>query len=143
MAILILVLVIRHPILSSTMYGTRHKYTCTSPRHSQKEENLIVIFFLYFALLTNSNRHPLTVMYISAIPIIIIISMLFHWSTAKNQYRKFEKNIPRKGIPWPQSQFPQSCVCGRFIYSHHRSAYSAAGKYADHSMGIYKSLTDT
>ncbi len=32
-----------------------------------------------------------------------------------------------------QSQFPHSCVCERFIYSHHRSAYSAAGKYVDWS----------
>jgi hypothetical protein len=43
------------------------------------------------------------------------------------QYRKFETNIPRKGIARPQSQFPHSCVCERFIYSHDRSAYSAAG----------------
>ncbi len=38
-------------------------------------------------------------------------------------------NIPRKRIAWPQSQFPHSCVCERFIYSHHRSACSFAGKY--------------
>jgi hypothetical protein len=38
--------------------------------------------------------------------------------------------MSRKGIARPQSQFPHSCVCGRFLYSHHRSAYSAAGKYA-------------
>ncbi len=38
--------------------------------------------------------------------------------TAKNQYRKFEANIPRKGIARPQSQFPHSPV-------------SAAGKYLD------------
>jgi hypothetical protein len=31
---------------------------------------------------------------------------------------------------WPQSQFPQSCVCERFIYSNW-SAYSPAGKYVD------------
>ncbi len=47
---------------------------------------------------------------------------------AKNQYRKFETNIPRKGIAPLQSQFwaiyifPVSisplCVCERFIYSH-------------------------
>ncbi len=48
--------------------------------------------------------------------------------TAKNKYRKFEKNIPRKGIAGPQSQFPHSFVCERFIYSHDRSANSAAGK---------------
>jgi hypothetical protein len=49
------------------------------------------------------------------------------------QYRKFETNIPRKGIVRPQSQFPHSCVCERFIYSHDQSAYSAAGKYVDRS----------
>ncbi len=41
--------------------------------------------------------------------------------------RKLVTNIPRKGIAWPRSQFPHSCVCERFIYSHDRSAYSAAG----------------
>ncbi len=46
---------------------------------------------------------------------------------AKNQYWKFETNIPRKGIVRPQSQIPHSCVCERFIYSHDRSAYSGAG----------------
>ncbi len=58
--------------------------------------------------------------------------------TAKTQYRKFETNIPRKGIARAQSQFPHSCVCERFIYSHDRSAYSAAGKYVDRP-----ALTDT
>ncbi len=55
----------------------------------------------------------------------------------KTQYRKFETYIPTKGIvrppPPPQSQFPHSCVCDRFLYSHGRSAYSAAGKYVDRS----------
>jgi hypothetical protein len=54
-----------------------------------------------------------------------IILYLSH--TSKNQNLKFETNIPRKGIARPQSQFPHSCVCERFIYSHDRSAYSAAG----------------
>jgi hypothetical protein len=40
---------------------------------------------------------------------------------AKGQYWKFEKHIPRKGIARPQSQFPHSCVCELFIYSHVRS----------------------
>ncbi len=35
---------------------------------------------------------------------------------AKNQYWKFETNIPRKGIAWPQSKYPHSRVCERFIY---------------------------
>ncbi len=58
------------------------------------------------------------------------------WSvshTAKTQYQKFKTYIPRKGIARPKSQFPHSSVCERFIYSHDRSAYSAAGKYVDRS----------
>ncbi len=62
--------------------------------------------------------------------------------TAKTQYRKFETSIPRKGITWPQSKFPDSCVCVRYLYSHDRSVYSAAGKYVDQSWEN-KSLTDT
>jgi hypothetical protein len=48
--------------------------------------------------------------------------------TAKTQYRKFETNIPKKGIARPQSQFPHSCVCEQSIYFHHLSAYSTAEK---------------
>jgi hypothetical protein len=48
------------------------------------------------------------------------------YTARKNQYRKFETNIPREGIARPQSQFPHSCICERFIYCHDRSAYSAA-----------------
>jgi hypothetical protein len=58
-------------------------------------------------------------------------SLLPH--TAKTQYRKFKTNIPKKGIAQRQFQFPHSWVCEQFIYSHHRSAYSAAGKYVDRS----------
>ncbi len=50
--------------------------------------------------------------------------------TAKTQYRKFETNIPRK-VAGPQSLFPH--LCEWFMYSHDRSAYSAAGKYVDPS----------
>jgi hypothetical protein len=53
--------------------------------------------------------------------------------TAKTQYRKFETNIPRKGIARPQSQLIHSCGCERFIYYHDWSAYFAAGKYVDQS----------
>ena len=53
--------------------------------------------------------------------------------TAKTQYQKFETNIHRKGIARPQFQFPHLCVCERFIYSHDRSSYSAAGKYVNRS----------
>jgi hypothetical protein len=47
--------------------------------------------------------------------------------TAKTKCRKFETNIPRKGISGPQSQFPHSCVCERIIYSHDGSAFSVGG----------------
>ncbi len=57
--------------------------------------------------------------------------------------RKSHLYIPFLGIARPQSEFPHSCVCERFIYSNDRSAYSAAGKYVDRSLGIYESLTDT
>ncbi len=49
----------------------------------------------------------------------------------KDTMPKIRKNIPRKGIARPQSQFPHSCVCDRLIYCQDRSAYSAAGKYVD------------
>ncbi len=54
---------------------------------------------------------------------------------SETQYRKFETNTPRKGIVQPQSQFPHSCVCERFIYSHDRSRQTdaAAGIYVDWS----------
>ncbi len=38
--------------------------------------------------------------------------------------RKSHLAVPRKEVARPQSQFPHSCVCERFIYSHNRSAYS-------------------
>jgi hypothetical protein len=64
--------------------------------------------------------------------------------TAKTQNRKFETYIPIKVIARPQSQFPHSCVCEKFIYSHDWSAYSAAGKYVDRSWKyINSSQTDT
>jgi hypothetical protein len=33
----------------------------------------------------------------------------------KDTISKIQNNIPRKGIVRPQSQFPHSCVCERFI----------------------------
>ncbi len=62
--------------------------------------------------------------------------------TAKTQYRKFETNIPKKGIALPRSQFPHSCACERFIDSHNRSAYSDAGKCVDRSWEINRLLTN-
>jgi hypothetical protein len=42
----------------------------------------------------------------------------------ETQYRKIETNIPRKGIVRPQSQFPHSGVCERFIYSQDQVCYA-------------------
>ncbi len=39
----------------------------------------------------------------------------------------------RKGIARPQSKFPHTCVCERFIYSQDRSTYFPAAEYADRS----------
>ncbi len=47
--------------------------------------------------------------------------------TAKTKCRKFETNIPSKGISGPQSQFPHSGVCEGIIYSYDGSAFSAGG----------------
>jgi hypothetical protein len=65
-----------------------------------------------------------------------------HIHTAKKKCRKLEANIPRKGISGPLSQFPQSYVCERIIYSHDGAAVSARG-ICGPILGIYKSLTDT
>jgi hypothetical protein len=41
------------------------------------------------------------------------------------------KYSQKKNCAWPQSQISHSCICGRFIYSQDRSAYSATGKFMD------------
>jgi hypothetical protein len=53
-------------------------------------------------------------------------------------YRKLEKNIPRKEIARPQSQFLQSYIWERFIYSQDRSNYLAAAKWVDRSWEYIK-----
>ncbi len=51
-----------------------------------------------------------------------------------------KKNTPRKETARPQSQFLYSYICERFIYSHDRCTYSAAGKYiCEPIVGLYKS----
>jgi hypothetical protein len=40
-------------------------------------------------------------------------------------YRKFETNVPINETARPRSQFPHSCICERFIYSHYWFAYFA------------------
>jgi hypothetical protein len=53
------------------------------------------------------------------------VHLKFNQNTAKTQYRKFETNVPRKGIARPQ--LPISTFW--YLWS----AYSAAGKYVDRS----------
>jgi hypothetical protein len=62
--------------------------------------------------------------------------------TAKTQYRKFETNIPRKGIARPQSQFPHSGVSEQFIYPT-IGLPVCCRKICGPILGMYKSLTDT
>ncbi len=75
---------------------------------------------------------------ISAVP-----NQILKWHTAKKHYRKFETNIPRKGIARPKSQFPHSCICERFLYSHDQSAYSAAGNMLTDSGNTYINHSQT
>ncbi len=51
--------------------------------------------------------------------------------------------FPRKGIARPQSQFPTSIVCERFIYSQDRSTNFPAADKQRPILEIYTSLTDT
>ncbi len=63
---------------------------------------------------------------------------------AKTQYHKFETNIPRKGTAWPQSQFPHSFVCERFMYIFPQSVcLFCCRKICGRILGIYNLLTDT
>jgi hypothetical protein len=57
--------------------------------------------------------------------------------------RKSYLCISRKGIAWPQSQFPHSCIYERFIYSQDLSTYFPAAEKAERWWEYsYKSLTD-
>ncbi len=71
----------------------------------------------------------------------VVFFFRFFRCTAKTQSRKFETNIPRKGIAQPQSQFLHSCVFERFIYI--PFCLFCCRKICGPFLGIYKSLTDT
>jgi hypothetical protein len=59
--------------------------------------------------------------------------MLFFLSFTTTLQINFDFCISRKGTARPLSQFPHSCVCERFIYSHDWSTYFPAAEYADGS----------
>jgi hypothetical protein len=60
--------------------------------------------------------------------------------TAKNQYRKFETHIPRKGIARPQFQFSCSCVRERFYISPRSICLFCCRKICGPIRGINKLL---
>ncbi len=49
--------------------------------------------------------------------------------------RRSDLYIPRNETARPRSQFPHSCLCEQFIYSHDRSTYFAAAKYRQNDPG--------
>ncbi len=57
----------------------------------------------------------------------LYISLIHTFEHCKKPKPKIGKNVPRRGIAQPQSQFPHSCFCERFIYPYDRSIYSVAG----------------
>jgi hypothetical protein len=68
---------------------------------------------------------------------------MYNIHTANAMYGKFgETTIPRNETAPPRSQFPHSCVCERFIYSHDRLTNTIQQNMWT-IMRIYKSLTDT
>jgi hypothetical protein len=57
--------------------------------------------------------------------------------------RKFETNIPTKGIAWPQYQFPHSCVCEHlYIPTMGLPILLQENMWTDPGNLHYKSLTD-
>jgi len=55
-------------------------------------------------------------------------SNLLNSSTLHTLQRKSHLFIPKKGIARPQSQFPHSCICERFIHYHDPSTYFLAAE---------------
>jgi hypothetical protein len=53
--------------------------------------------------------------------------MYVNWYTLQRTNTENSKQILEL-----QSQFPHSCVCERFLYTHDRFAYSAAGNMWSH-----------
>ena len=62
--------------------------------------------------------------------------------TAKTKCRKFETNIPRKGISGPQSQFPHSSSVSD-LYIPTIGLPILLEELCGPILGLYKSLTDT
>jgi hypothetical protein len=66
------------------------------------------------------------------------------WSIIKHCTHCSENPITFLGIAGPQSQFPHSCVCERFLDSQDRSTYFLQqNRQIECGSTVYKSLTDT
>ncbi len=61
----------------------------------------------------------------------------------KDTIPKFETNVPRKGIAWPQYAFPLSCVCERFYIFLPSVCLFCCRKICGPILGTHKSLRDT
>ncbi len=70
-----------------------------------------------------------------------ITCYILHWKVPMQKI--WNKYSHGKGIARPQSQFPHSCVCEQFIYSHPSICLSCCRKICGLILGIYKFVTDT
>jgi hypothetical protein len=66
-------------------------------------------------------------------PLCSCITRGLYYCTAKNQCRKFETNIPRKGIALPQSQFLHLCLWAIYIFPRSICLFFCR-KYVDQSL---------
>jgi len=69
----------------------------------------------------------------STLPLPFLVANIGNSSPCHTLQKNYYLCIFRKGTARPQSQFPHSCVCERFMYSHDHSTYFPAAEYADWS----------
>ncbi len=100
------------------MYTERNSELFSLPRNSSERNSESFLLFLFRGT--------------AGIPSEITICSVY--SALQRQFRLC---IPFLGIARPQSQFPYSCVCGRFIYSQDRSTYFLQHKRQTHRGNIY------
>ncbi len=109
-------------MLLTTPANTRYKSPYFSENTSKFNISANLRLKLYLCInyntsIGNMSCNPHVVPFTLLVKATFLHKSTVTWCTAKTQYRKFETNIPRKGIVQPQYQFPHSCVCERFIYS--------------------------
>ncbi len=109
------------------MYDFQHCVIC-HPSDSTVSENAGIEprTVASLALKTRRSNHSARSHFISSRPFLKVSRNLFLPAQLGCYYtlqRQFSLYIPFLGIARPQSQFPHSCVCERFIYSQDRSTY--------------------